>query len=137
MNSKGFRPLSGLCLLFPDDKYGYNMTYGGGFRPLSGLCLLFSSPPYAGFILFVSVPFRGYVSYSFLEPILWQRLAAFPSPFGVMSLILISSVRRLYSFCFRPLSGLCILFIRIYRECSQSKFGKFPSPFGVMSLIRY
>ena len=86
----GFRPLSGLCLLF---RFAEAFVYVEdlGFRPLSGLCLLFR---------------RQVISRTPLA-------TRFPSPFGVMSLILFVDVfyynGKFESF--RPLSGLCLLFM--------------------------
>jgi len=108
-----FRPLSGLCLLFKDfgsEIHGRTSC----FRPLSGLCLLFTLEPagkYAAQGKNVSVPFRGYVSYSDVNELKKLSSKKFPSPFGVMSLI------------------------HMFAKEKISKVQLFPSPFGVMSLI--
>ena len=67
-----FRPLSGLCLLFSAAIHS-GRGRRRGFRPLSGLCLLFLNNVLLTVSnLPVSVPFRGYVSYS---PLRLQHLS--------------------------------------------------------------
>ena len=101
------------------------------FRPLSGLCLLFTRIAIKCKIYsLVSVPFRGYVSYSICCPGKKSLKSTFPSPFGVMSLILaIPTTQKSFKNRFRPLSGLCLLFSKNITSIATAR------TFGVMSLI--